>query len=121
MTELSNEILLKGYGFVDKYAVKRNWEELPPGCCIEDAGCGIAYQTGDWRSERPVIDFDRCVHCFICWVYCPDASILAKDGKILGVDLYHCKGCGVCATECPRKCISMVDEASALREEAVAK
>jgi pyruvate ferredoxin oxidoreductase delta subunit len=26
------------------------------------------------------------------------------------VDLYHCKGCGICAKECGKKAINMVEE-----------
>ena len=25
-------------------------------------------------------------------------------------DLYYCKGCGICAKECPKKVITMVEE-----------
>jgi pyruvate ferredoxin oxidoreductase delta subunit len=40
-------------------------------------------------------------------MYCPDAAILVTDHKISGVDYEHCKGCGICAVECPKKCIDM--------------
>ena len=34
-----------------------------------------------------------------------------ESGKImLEVDMDYCKGCGVCANECPTKCISMVKD-----------
>lgn len=96
------------------------WETLDIGCCMVKAGSGADYQTGEWRSSRPIIDLDKCVHCLMCWVFCPDASIDVKNAKVQGIDLYHCKGCGICVTECPRKCISMVDEQTALRQEAKA-
>ncbi|MEE9585652.1 MAG: 4Fe-4S binding protein [Nitrososphaerales archaeon] len=35
---------------------------------------------------------------------------MVKDGKVTGVDLVHCKGCGICAAECPTKVIDMVRE-----------
>jgi len=46
----------------------------------------------------------------ICWVFCPDGAIQIEDGKVVGIDLAHCKGCGICAEECPRKAVSMVEE-----------
>jgi len=46
----------------------------------------------------------------ICWIYCPDSSILVEDGKMIGFDYKHCKGCGICAAECPTKAIEMRDE-----------
>lgn len=105
----------------DPITKKLNWEELPMGSCVDAAGSGAQYQTGDWRSVRPIIDFDNCIQCFFCWVFCPDGSIAIKDQKVVGIDYYHCKGCGICAVECPKKCIAMVDEGAALREDAAAK
>jgi pyruvate ferredoxin oxidoreductase delta subunit len=46
----------------------------------------------------------------LCYFYCPDASIIIKDGKAREVDLKHCKGCGICAQECPAKAIVMKTE-----------
>lgn len=92
----------------------KTWKEIEnKGGLITDAGNAEEYETGSWRSHRPIIDMDRCTHCMICWVYCPDSSIQVKEGKVTGIDLAHCKGCGICAHECPRKAISMVEEASA--------
>jgi Pyruvate/2-oxoacid:ferredoxin oxidoreductase delta subunit len=36
-------------------------------------------------------------------VSCPDSSILVEAGKVVGIDDKHCKGCGICAKECPTK------------------
>ena len=93
-------------------ADKPGWRELPEGGLLVVPGSSEEYATGDWRTKRPVIDMNKCTHCLLCWVYCPDSSILAVDGKIVGVDLEHCKGCGICARECPPKvsAISMVPE-----------
>ena len=41
-----------------------------------------------------------------CQMYCPDAAI----DQDLKVDLNFCKGCGICANECPKKAIEMVRE-----------
>jgi pyruvate ferredoxin oxidoreductase delta subunit len=49
----------------------------------------------------------------LCWAFCPDGSILVEEGKVTGIDLAHCKGCGICAQECPRKAISIVEESLA--------
>ena len=94
----------------------KGWKEIPIGGLIIDAGNSEEYETGSWRSHRPVIDMERCSHCMLCWVYCPDGAIKAEDGKVVGIDLAHCKGCGICAQECPRKAITMVEEALATEE-----
>jgi len=44
----------------------------------------------------------------MCWLFCPDTAI-SKD-KPAVVDYRYCKGCGICANECPFKAITMVTE-----------
>lgn len=91
----------------------KSWKEIPIGGLIIDAGNSEEYETGSWRSFRPVIDMERCSHCMLCWVFCPEGSIMTEDKKVVGIDLAHCKGCGICDKECPRKAITMVEEALA--------
>jgi len=92
------------------------WKEVGRGGLITKAGNSEEYETGGWRAQRPMLDAAKCSSCLICWVYCPDGSILVKDGKFAGFDLAHCKGCGICAEECPRKAIEMKDEIALLKE-----
>lgn len=75
--------------------------DLAPGTIIPEGGTAQGYHTGGWRSQRPVFHAQACVHCLTCWILCPDSSVLAKDGKVTGYDYDHCKGCGICAFECP--------------------
>ena len=51
----------------------------------------------------------------ICWVYCPDGSIQVEESKVVEINLRYCKGCGICAKECPAGAIKMEEEAK-LRE-----
>jgi len=76
---------------------------------------GEAGRTGEWRNSRPVMDAAKClavkqgkVTCQICWAYCPDGCIAQGVGPV--VDLTYCKGCGICAEECPAKAIEMQPE-----------
>ncbi|MDP8246804.1 MAG: 4Fe-4S binding protein [Candidatus Tritonobacter lacicola] len=88
------------------------YKDIPIGGLIIEAGNAEKYETGSWRSFRPVRDDEKCIHCLICWIFCPDSAIIVEDGKVVGVDLDHCKGCGICARECPKKvqAITMVKE-----------
>lgn len=54
-----------------------------------------------WRIDKPVHNSNICINCFNCWMYCPDAAILVREEKLVGVDYMHCKGCGVCVDVCP--------------------
>lgn len=57
--------------------------------------------VADWRLVKPVYNKDYCIDCQFCWVYCPDVSIISRDKKMVGVDMDHCKGCGICVEVCP--------------------
>ncbi|MFH1141507.1 MAG: 4Fe-4S binding protein [Chloroflexota bacterium] len=87
-----------------------NWQAMPAGGVVAERGNSTEYETGSWRALRPVVDMDKCTHCMICWIFCPDISILVQDMRMAGFDLAHCKGCGICAAECPVKAITMVNE-----------
>jgi 2-oxoacid:acceptor oxidoreductase delta subunit (pyruvate/2-ketoisovalerate family) len=68
---------------------------------------GIAQE----EAER-CFNCGTCNRCEICYVFCPDASVLKRE-EILSheVDYDYCKGCGICFTECPRGAISLKEEA----------
>jgi len=53
--------------------------------------------------------------CFNCWLYCPDCVVTRTIPPT--IDLGFCKGCGICAEECPADAIEMVDEASQTAKE----
>lgn len=91
---------------VDK---KLGWKELPHGDVLE-AGTAKKFKTGDWRTEKPIINLEKCKQCMLCWISCPDTSIEVKDGKVVGVNLDHCKGCGICEKECKFGAITMEKE-----------
>lgn len=96
--------------------VQKGWKQIPIGGLILEAGNAVEYETGTWRSARPIIDMEKCTSCMTCWMFCPEAAIMVEESKVMGVDLYHCKGCGICAKECPMKVIIMVDEIEARKE-----
>ncbi len=95
---------------------EKGWKEIPIGGLILEAGNAEKYETGSWRNQRPIRDEEKCTDCLICWIYCPDSSIMVEEGKIKGIDYAHCKGCGICAAQCPRKAIKMIEEGRELNE-----
>ncbi|WP_456455956.1 pyruvate synthase subunit PorD [Thermovibrio sp.] len=88
----------------------KSWKEMPIGAVIPEPGSSEKYNTGEWRAWRPVFEAEKCVNCMLCWVFCPDSCILVKEEKMVGIDYDHCKGCGICAHECPTKALEMKPE-----------
>ena len=77
--------------------------EIPLGGVIPSNGNTVSYKTGSWRTQRPIFNRSVCTDCLLCWLHCPDDSIILENGKVVGIDADHCKGCGICAAECGSK------------------
>jgi len=70
--------------------------------------------TGSWRILRPIIDYSRCIKCGNCHKYCPTdvIQIIEDSSQCIEIDWNFCKGCGICANVCVKKCITMEEETS---------
>ena len=89
---------------------KMEARELPLAGIITESGNSEKFNTGEWRNKRPVHDKEKCKHCMMCILPCPDNATCHKDGVMTGIDYTKCKGCGICASVCPFKAIHMEDE-----------
>jgi pyruvate ferredoxin oxidoreductase delta subunit len=76
----------------------------------------LGNKTGDWRTFYPDFLHEKCTACGICDNVCPE-GIIAPSGKKNSTgkdyrqcDLNYCKGCGLCAKNCPFKAIEMKRE-----------
>ena len=76
------------------------------GCVIKTPGSSKNNETGSWRTFKPILDKEKCIDCGNCILFCPEGCI-TKDYDI---DYDYCKGCGICAEECPVKAIKMERE-----------
>ena len=64
------------------------------------------------RSMRPVINFDTCIKCTLCWLQCPDTCFDVTPDGLYDANMEACCGCAVCEAVCPvADCITMVNEA----------
>jgi 2-oxoacid:acceptor oxidoreductase delta subunit (pyruvate/2-ketoisovalerate family) len=52
-----------------------------------------------------------CHTCYNCFIFCPDSSICFNEKETaMQIDYEYCKGCGICAEECPVGAIMMEKE-----------
>ena len=100
-----------------KDALQWGWRKHPLGAIIPEGGNAHYFSTGSWRSLRPVRSEEKCSQCLLCFIYCPDTSIITRDEKVVAFDYKHCKGCGICAEICPRAAIDMIKETEAKKQE----
>ena len=91
--------------------IKEKWgpDKLPMGGTVPFPGSSKFYKTGDWSAFKAVIDHDKCTKCTKCFFLCPDSAITMDKEGFPHVDFDYCKGCGICAEECPADCIEMQD------------
>jgi pyruvate ferredoxin oxidoreductase delta subunit len=103
-----------------------DWQEMREGITIpgipvrdENTGWSGGYRPGrnpyfkkfSTRSMRPVVDFDKCIKCTMCWLQCPDSVFDVTPEGLYDPHMEACCGCGVCEAVCPvEDCIVMVSE-----------
>ncbi len=70
-----------------------------------------------FSGERAIQEAGRCFGCGTCtlcencYTFCPDSSVWREDPyETFEIDYEFCKGCGICAHECPSHFIEMVRE-----------
>lgn len=80
------------------------------GAVNTEPGSSKNYETGSWRTLKPKVDPEKCTKkCWFCYEFCPDSAIeKSPDGP--KIDYRYCKGCGICAHECPKKAIELESE-----------
>ena len=86
------------------------WKDIEIGFIVTEPGSASQYRTGDWRSQKPIFDLEKCIKCGLCYIYCPEGCIKQNAEGDFEADMYYCKGCGICARECPKDVITMVEE-----------
>jgi 2-oxoacid:acceptor oxidoreductase delta subunit (pyruvate/2-ketoisovalerate family) len=64
-------------------------------------------------EARRCLSCGNCFSCDNCFGVCPDNAVIKLDGPPgarYAIDYDFCKGCGICAAECPSGAIEMVPE-----------
>jgi NADPH-dependent glutamate synthase beta subunit-like oxidoreductase/Pyruvate/2-oxoacid:ferredoxin oxidoreductase delta subunit len=63
------------------------------------------------KSVERCFSCGTCTNCDICYNFCPDLSV-KKRNQSYEIDYTYCKGCTICAEECPRGVIHLKAEES---------
>jgi NADPH-dependent glutamate synthase beta subunit-like oxidoreductase len=67
--------------------------------------------TNALYEARRCLSCGNCFECDNCYGVCPDNAVIKLGpGAGFDIDLDFCKGCGICAAECPCGAIRMVPE-----------
>ncbi len=84
----------------------KGWKEIAPaGVCSK---ASTEFLTGDWKTYTPFRDPTKCTRCLLCVLFCPDGAIRWNQDKAdIAFNLNFCKGCGICANDCPVDAIEM--------------
>jgi len=70
----------------------------------------LDYEAIISESER-CFSCGLCFHCGNCYMYCPDNAVkVSQKTGLYEFDYNFCKGCGLCAKECPCHYIQMTLE-----------
>ncbi|NLT35421.1 MAG: 4Fe-4S binding protein, partial [Gaiellales bacterium] len=77
----------------------------------EDVKVGFSEEQA-LREAARCMSCGTCIECDNCFIFCSDMAVekapdMAEHYRILE---QFCKGCGLCAAECPRGCIVMKQE-----------
>ena len=68
-------------------------------------------QSNALFEARRCLSCGNCFECDNCYGMCPDNAVIKLGpGKRFEFDYDYCKGCGICAAECPCGAIEMVPE-----------
>ncbi|MDR1393606.1 MAG: NAD(P)-binding protein [Bifidobacteriaceae bacterium] len=77
---------------------------------FEEVVRGLSEESALFEARR-CMSCGNCFECDNCYGLCPDDVIVKLGyGQKYSIDLNYCKGCGICAAECPCGCIEMVPE-----------
>jgi pyruvate ferredoxin oxidoreductase gamma subunit len=110
--------VIKAKDFVEPEWIDMPFEDASVSAPIIFSGASsVKIRTGLWRTLRPVIDYDKCRHCWwVCSTFCPDSAINIVKG-IPEIDYEHCKGCMICVAQCPPHAIGAIEETVAQKND----
>ncbi len=91
--------------------VRPQLEEIRRQTNFEEVVQGLDAESALYEARR-CMSCGNCFSCDNCYGVCPDNAVLkpGPPGEPYAIDLDYCKGCGICAAECPCGAIEMIPE-----------
>lgn len=100
--------------FYHQPSERNEMPQVPPSERIGDFTevNSLTYDVPTARAEAGrCLSCGDCSECDNCWIFCPDMAVLKLQGsERYRVEYTYCKGCGICAQECPCGVVEMVAE-----------
>ncbi|MEO1203265.1 MAG: FAD-dependent oxidoreductase, partial [Pseudomonadota bacterium] len=85
-------------------------DELRRRTTFEEVTGGLD-ETNALYEARRCLSCGNCFECDNCYGVCPDNAVIKLGpGKRFQFNYDYCKGCGICAAECPCGAIKMIPE-----------
>jgi 2-oxoacid:acceptor oxidoreductase delta subunit (pyruvate/2-ketoisovalerate family) len=92
------------------HAVRPRLEAARRASTFDEVVQGLDASTALYEARR-CMSCGNCFECDNCFGVCPDNAVIKLGpGNRYTIDLDYCKGCGICASECPCGAIVMVPE-----------
>jgi 2-oxoacid:acceptor oxidoreductase delta subunit (pyruvate/2-ketoisovalerate family) len=76
---------------------------------FEEVVAGLTEENALFEARR-CLSCGNCFGCDNCFGVCPDNAVIKLEVGEYAIDYDFCKGCGICAQECPCGAIDMVPE-----------
>jgi 2-oxoacid:acceptor oxidoreductase delta subunit (pyruvate/2-ketoisovalerate family) len=77
---------------------------------FDEVVAGLDESTALYEARR-CLSCGNCFECDNCYGMCPDNAVIKLGpGERFTINYDYCKGCGICAAECPAGAIEMVPE-----------
>jgi NADPH-dependent glutamate synthase beta subunit-like oxidoreductase len=110
--ELADAAFLNSWYYADApRTVQPKLELARRRSTFDEVTGGLDEETALYEARR-CLSCGNCFSCDNCYGVCPDNAVLKLDDpdEPYAFDLDYCKGCGICAAECPCGAIEMVPE-----------
>ncbi len=109
--ELATYNMLHPWYFTDAYkTVRPVLDIIRRQTTFEEVVGGLDESNALFEARR-CMSCGNCFECDNCYGVCPDNAVIKLGpGKRFKYNFDYCKGCGICAEECPCGAIKMVPE-----------